>query len=403
VTTTEHRPATLPVNDEDPFSHELLEDPNPFHTRLREAGPVVYLERYDVYAFGRYEQVHAALVNWQEFQSAAGVGLSNFRYEKPWRPPSLVLEADPPRHDAPRRVLSAVLGPRALRKLREDWSADAEVLVDQVLAAGTEFDAVTELSSTFPLRVFPDAVGLPAEGRENLLPYGDHAFNAFGPHNDLMAKGEPRVAELSGWVGSVCARDVLAPQGFGADIWAAADRGDVTPAQAPLLVRSLLTAGVDTTVHGLSAVLYAMATNPDQWQRLRAHPELARVAFDEAVRWESPVQTFFRTATTDVQVAGTVVPEGKKILMYLASANRDPRRWEDPDAFDLSRDPSGHVGFGMGIHQCVGQHVARLEAEAMLTALARRVETIELAGPTRRHLNNTLRAWESIPVRMTLA
>jgi 4-methoxybenzoate monooxygenase (O-demethylating) len=403
VTTTEHRPATLPVNDEDPFSHELLEDPNPFHTRLREAGPVVYLERYDVYAFGRYEQVHAALVNWQEFQSAAGVGLSNFRYEKPWRPPSLVLEADPPRHDAPRRVLSAVLGPRALRKLREDWSADAEVLVDQVLAAGTEFDAVTELSSTFPLRVFPDAVGLPAEGRENLLPYGDHAFNAFGPHNDLMAKGEPRVAELSGWVGSVCARDVLAPQGFGADIWAAADRGDVTPAQAPLLVRSLLTAGVDTTVHGLSAVLYAMATNPDQWQRLRAHPELARVAFDEAVRWESPVQTFFRTATTDVQVAGTVVPEGKKILMYLASANRDPRRWEDPDAFDLSRDPSGHVGFGMGIHQCVGQHVARLEAEAMLTALARRVEKIELAGPTRRHLNNTLRAWESIPVRMTLA
>jgi 4-methoxybenzoate monooxygenase (O-demethylating) len=403
VTTTEHRPATLPVNDEDPFSHELLEDPNPFHTRLREAGPVVYLERYDVYAFGRYEQVHAALVNWQEFQSAAGVGLSNFRYEKPWRPPSLVLEADPPRHDAPRRVLSAVLGPRALRKLREDWSADAEVLVDQVLAAGTEFDAVTELSSTFPLRVFPDAVGLPAEGRENLLPYGDHAFNAFGPHNDLMAKGEPRVAELSGWVGSGCARDVLAPQGFGADIWAAADRGDVTPAQAPLLVRSLLTAGVDTTVHGLSAVLYAMATNPDQWQRLRAHPELARVAFDEAVRWESPVQTFFRTATTDVQVAGTVVPEGKKILMYLASANRDPRRWEDPDAFDLSRDPSGHVGFGMGIHQCVGQHVARLEAEAMLTALARRVETIELAGPTRRHLNNTLRAWESIPVRMTLA
>jgi hypothetical protein len=269
-----------------------------------------------------------------------------------------------------------------------------------VLAAGTEFDAVTELSSTFPLRVFPDAVGLPAEGRENLLPYGDHAFNAFGPPNDLVEKGNPRVAELSGWVGSVCARDVLAPQGFGADIWAASDRGDITPQQAPLLVRSLLTAGVDTTVHGLSAVLYALATNPAQWQRLRAHPELARVAFDEAVRWESPVQTFFRTATTDVRVADAVIPEGKKILMFLASANRDPRRWTDPDVFDLSRDPSGHVGFGMGIHQCVGQHVARLEAEALLTALARRVGTIELAGPTRRHHNNTLRAWESIPVRL---
>jgi 4-methoxybenzoate monooxygenase (O-demethylating) len=89
--------------------------------------------------------------------------------------------------------------------------------------------------------------------------------------------------------------------------------------------------------------------------------------------------------------------------MFLAAANRDPRRWADPDAFDLSRDPSGHVGFGMGIHQCVGQHVARLEAESLLTALARRVRTIELAGPTVRHHNNTLRAWESIPVRMTPA
>jgi cytochrome P450 len=403
MTITASTTAGLPVSDEDPFSHEVLEDPTPFHARLRDAGPVVYLDRYDVYAFGRYEHVRAALVDWQEFQSSAGVGLSNFRYEKPWRPPSLVLEADPPRHDAPRRVLSAVLGPRALRRLREQWAADAEVLVEQVLAAGTEFDAVPALTEAFPLRVFPDAVGLPAEGRENLLPYGDHAFNAFGPPNDLVAKGNPRVAELSGWVGSVCARDVLAPQGFGADIWAAADRGDITPEQAPLVVRSLLTAGVDTTVHGLSAVLYAFATNPDQWQRLRAQPELARVAFDEAVRWESPVQTFFRTATTDVQVAGHVVPEGKKILMFLAAANRDPRRWADPDTFDLSRDPSGHVGFGMGIHQCAGQHVARLEAEALLTALARRVESIELAGPTKRHHNNTLRAWESIPVRMRIA
>jgi 4-methoxybenzoate monooxygenase (O-demethylating) len=251
--------------------------------------------------------------------------------------------------------------------------------------------------------VFPDAVGLPQQGRENLLPYGDHNFNAFGPPNDLVAKGNPRVAELSAWVNAQCARDVLAPEGFGADIWAASDRGDITPDQAPLIVRSLLSAGVDTTIHGISAVLYAFATNPDQWQRLRAEPGLARAAFDEAVRWESPVQTFFRTATTDVRVGGHIVPAGKKILMFLGAANRDPRQWSDPDSFDLSRDPSGHVGFGMGLHQCVGQHVARLEAEALLNALAKRVKRIEIAGPTKRHHNNTLRAWDSLPVRVELA
>ncbi|CCG03865.1 cytochrome P450 [Blastococcus saxobsidens] len=392
----------LPTNDADPFDHEVLEDPLPLQAALREAGPMVYLSRYDVYGLARYEQVHAALVDWQEFQSGAGVGLSNFRYEKPWRPPSLLLEADPPKHDAPRRVLTTVLSPRALRRLRDGWIADAEALVDDVLSAGTEFDAVPVLTSTFPLRVFPDAVGLPQAGRENLLPYGDHAFNAFGPDNDLVAKGAPRVAELSGWVASACRREALAPEGFGADIWAASDRGEITPEMAPLIVRSLLTAGVDTTVHGLSAVLYAFATHPDQWQRLREQPSLARMAFDEAVRWESPVQTFFRTATTDVRVGDHVVPDGSKILMFLGAANRDPRRWEDPDLFDLSRDPSGHVGFGMGIHQCAGQHVARLESEALLTALARRVRSIELTGPTRRHHNNTLRSWESIPVRVRL-
>ncbi len=400
MTTTVPTGTSLPTSDVDPFSHEVLEDPLPVHAELREAGPVVHLDRYDVYALARYAEVHAALVDWQQFQSAAGVGLSNFRYEEPWRPPSLLLEADPPRHDAPRRVLQKVLGPRALRRLREGWAADAEALVEEVLARGPEFDAVRSLAATFPLRVFPDAVGIPQPGRENLLPYGDHAFNAFGPDNDLVAQGAPRVAELSAWVNAQCRREVLAPVGFGADIWAASDRGDITPEQAPLVVRSLLTAGVDTTVHGISAVLYAFATNPDQWQRLREEPALARVAFDEAVRWESPVQTFFRTATTDVRVGDVVIPEGRKILMFLAAANRDPRRWSDPDRFDLSRDPSGHVGFGMGIHQCAGQHVARLEAEAILTALARRVRTIELDGPTVRHHNNTLRAWESIPVRV---
>ncbi|WP_369131089.1 cytochrome P450 [Modestobacter roseus] len=392
----------LPVSDVDPFAHDVLEDPLPVYQELREAGPVVRLSRYDVLALARYEEVHAAAVDWQRLESGAGVGLANYRTEQPWRPPSVLLEADPPRHDAPRRVLGRVLGQRALHRLRVRWVADAEQLVDEVLGAGLEFDAVRAIAQVFPLRVFPDAVGIGPEGRENLLPYGDHAFNAFGPPNDLVAKGEPRVAELSGWVGEQCAREGLTGDGFGAAIWAAADRGEITPQQAPLMVRSLLTAGVDTTVHGISAVLYGLASHPGEWDRLRADPSLARIAFDEAVRWESPVQLFFRTTTTDVPIGGTVVPAGRKVLMSYAAANRDPRRWSDPDRFDLTRDPSGHMGFGMGLHQCVGQHVARLEAEAVLIALSRRVRSIELAGPVRRHHNNTLRALDSLPLRLTL-
>jgi len=215
------------------------------------------------------------------------VGRANFRREAPWRPPSLLLEADPPHHDAPRAVLAKVLGPRALHRLQQAWFADAEALVDDLLGhAGpggvTEVDAVPALAEAFPLRVFPDAVGLPDEGRENLLPYGDTAFNAFGPDNALRAKGARRVAELSGWVAGQCAREVLTDDGFGAAIWAASDRGDITPAQAPLVVRSLLTAGVDTTVHGIGALLACLARTLAAWARLRADPTLVRLAFDEA-------------------------------------------------------------------------------------------------------------------------
>ncbi|WP_405724896.1 cytochrome P450 [Streptomyces sp. NBC_00028] len=401
MTETSALPALPPISDADPFAAEHLAHPEPLHRQLRAAGPVVRLSRYDVHALARYQEVHTALVDWQTFQSGAGVGLANFRHEKPWRPPSLLLEADPPHHDAPRRVLSEILAPLALRRLRETWQAVADQLVETVLAEqGREFDAFDVLAKAFPLRVFPDAVGLGPHGRENLLPYGNMAFNAFGPRNTLVEADAHRVGELSAWVNAQCAREALREDGFGARIWAAADRGDLTHAQAPLVVRSLLTAGVDTTVHGLAAALYAFATHPQEWQRLRERPELARVAFDEAVRWQSPVQTFFRTATTDVDIAGTRIPEGGKILMFLGAANRDPDRWADPDRFDLTRDPSGHVGFGMGIHQCVGQHVARLEAESLLTALARHVEHLELAGEPRRHLNNTLRSWASLPVRI---
>ncbi|WP_018330345.1 cytochrome P450 [Actinomycetospora chiangmaiensis] len=392
-----------PVSHVDPFAVEVLTDPLPFQAALRDAGAVVHLAAHDLYAMGRYAEVRAALTDWQRFCSSAGVGLSNFRTEPPWRPPSLLLEADPPHHDAPRRVLAAILGPRALRRWRDRWFAAAVEHVDALLGTGgrpVEVDGMAALAEAFPLRVFPDAVGIAREGREHLLPYGEYLFNAFGPHNELVAAGAVAAGGHAAWVNAQCARETLADEGFGADIWAAADRGDLTVDQAPLVVRSLLSAGVDTTVHGLGWVLHGMATHPDQWDRYRRDPARRRVCFDEAVRWGSPVQTFFRTAEVDVPIGDTVVPEGSKILMYLGSANHDPRHWDGPQRFDLDRDPSGHVGFGFGLHQCVGQHVARLEADALLAALADRVERIEPAGDPVRRANNTMREWASLPLRL---
>jgi cytochrome P450 len=392
-------PAWRPVSDIDPFSDEFFEDPHGIHAQLREAGPVVWLSRYDVWAVARYQEVHDVLHDWQTFCSSRGVGLSDFAKEKPWRPPSLVLETDPPEHDRARAVLNGVLSPAAMKQLRTTFAEAAESKVRELLAKEC-FDAIPDLAQAFPLSVFPDAVGLRQDGREHLLPYGNLAFNAFGPDNALrkqaLAVAGPHVA----WVTEQCQRENLAPGGLGAQIHAAADRGEIAMHEAALLVRSLLTAGLDTTVNGIGAAIYALARFPEQWQRLRRDPSLARAAFEEAVRLESPVQTFFRTTTRPVRFGDVEVGEGEKVLMFLGAANRDPRRWDNPDTFDIGRRTSGHVGFGSGLHMCVGQLLARLEGEVLLTALARAVASIEITAPPRRAYNNTLRGLKSLPVRI---
>lgn len=386
----------IPRSTLDPFSIAFLDDPYQDHENLREAGPVVWLERYGIYGVARYEEVHKVLNDWGTFCSSRGVGLQDFSREKPWRAPSLVLETDPPEHDRARKVLARVLSPVTMRELRDGFAEAADALVRSLI--GRPIDGIEELAIRFPLSVFPDRIGLKPEGREHLLPYGGLAFNAFGPDNDLRRAAMDRAAPHVAWVTEQCERRNLSPDGLGARIHAASDTGEITGHEATMLVRSLLTAGIDTTVNGIGAALFSLARFPAQFDALRADPKLARNAFEEAVRFESPVQTFFRTTTCEAELGGTVIPEGAKVLMFLAAANRDPRRWDRPDDYDIARKTSGHVGFGSGVHMCVGQLIARLEGEVVLDALARHAARIEITGDPVRAYNNTLRGLKSLPL-----
>ena len=388
-----------PVSDVDPFCREFFEEPFAAHEELREAGPVVRLSRYGVWAVARYEQVHAILNDWQTFCSSRGAGLTDFAKEKAWRPKSLVLETDPPLHDRTRQVLNRVLSASVMQSLRKRFAEAAETLIDELLDRG-RFDAITDLAEAYPLTVFPDAMGMPRENRHFLLPYGNMVFNSFGPPNEFFEAAVADAEPVLAWLQRQMQRDAFAPGGFGAAIHAASDAGELTEEEAPIVARSLLTAGVDTTVSGIGAAVYCLARFPEQFAKLRADPSLVRAAFEEAVRFETPVQTFFRTTTRPVEIGGIAVGEGEKILMFLGAANRDPRRWERPEKYDITRRTIGHVGFGSGIHQCVGQLLARLEGECVLTALARKARSIEITGPTLRRYNNTLRALASLPVTM---
>ena len=399
-------PAGVTAVDIDPFSTAFLTDPYADHERMRQAGPVVWIPQYGIYATARHNEVRAVMNDHTTYISGAGVGLANFNKEAPFRPKSLILEADPPDHTRARTVLARILSPKTVMQLRASFSAEADGLLDRLCgraANGETIDVVKDLAEVYPLKVFPDAVGLDSEGREMLLLYGDMIFNAFGPRNELLQRAAQRVQPLTAWIMEHCQRAALRPGGLGDLIYQAADAGELSHDEAPLLVRSFLSAGVDTTVNGIGNALLCLAQNPDQYAKLRADASLARPAFEEALRLESTVQTFFRTTSCDTELSGVPIPEGSKVLTFLAAANRDERQWPDPERYDIERRPSGHMAFGSGIHGCVGQVVARLEGELILAGLAKRVCALELAGPPVRRLNNTLRALASMPMRWILA
>jgi 4-methoxybenzoate monooxygenase (O-demethylating) len=389
----------IPTVALDPFDEAFLADPYAHHAALRDAGPVVWFEAHQCYGMARHGDVLTALKDHETFVSGRGVGLADFSKEEPWRPPSLLLETDPPVHDRTRSIMNKVATLASLRVARPGWLAKAEALADAVVSRRS-FDAVTELAEKFPLSVFPDLIGLMDEGCEHLLPYGMATFNAFGPRNALFESTNATAAPTIAWIAQACERANLKPGGWGMATYAAADRGECTEDEAARLVRSFLSAGLDTTVNGIGHLILAFASFPDQWDKLRARPALAKRALDESLRWDSTAQTFFRTTARDAEVDGETLPEGSKIILFLGAANRDPRKWNQPDAFELERATSGHVGLGIGIHQCLGQMVARIESEVLLEALIPRIRSIRLTGAPVRRLNNTLHALASLPVEI---
>lgn len=394
-------PQTVPVLSDDPYADENLINPYPLFERMRTAGPAVWLEKYDVLAFAGFEECKEILEDYRTFISGAGVGPKNLHHEPGWRPQG-ILESDPPVHGPMRAAMAGVISPQGVRSLRAQFEVFADELVDQLVGRGS-FDGVKDLAELFPIRVFGDAVGIPREGREaNLLPHGAMNFSAFGPDNErsreFFAKGE----RTHQWVTDNCARENLATDGLGAQIWGYADRGEIIAEQAVLLVRAMLSAGLDTTVFSIGNTLQALAGHPGQWARLKENPRLVKFAIDEALRYDSPFQSFFRTVATDTVFRGIPLSAGSKVLLFMGSANRDTGHWgPTANEFLIDRNAGGHLAFGMGIHQCVGQPISRLEMDVLFTAMAKRISTIELTGEPVPYLHTTLRGWSSIPLRIT--
>ena len=386
-------PVEAPHSDLDLYSDNVLFDPYPAYAELRELGPVVWMSRFGTYALARHEQVRSALQDWQTFSSAAGVGLDP---EANKRTAGAILTSDPPVHDSLRKVMNGQLSARVLSTIADRLQDQADELVEALVERGS-FDAITELAQRYTEAVIVDLVGLPEERRLELLPNADAAFNTFGPANDRFAASMTGLDRLFDYVQEVAVPGRLLPDGKGMEIYDAAAAGVVSRKACPGLMTSYVWAGMDTTVDAIGSAIWLFACHPDQWALVRDDPSLIPSAFNEVLRIESPVQIFTRSVTRSIDIEHVTLPAGARVMVIFASANRDERRYPDPDRFDVRRNPTDHVAFGRGIHLCVGLNLARLEGHAVLHALARRVERFDVIEE-RRHLNNAVRGLGSLRV-----
>jgi cytochrome P450 len=387
--------STRPESDADLFSDGSLESPYSSYTELRDAGAAVWMRRLGMFALPRYAEVREALENWPRYSSAQGVFVNE--QVNGIAGGVLTLCTDPPEHEEMRRVLRRPLMPKGLQDIAPEIRSEAQALVDRLVARGT-FDAVTDLAHHLPLTIVSKLVGIPEHGRENMLDWASAAFDSMGPREDRALEALPKAIAMMEFGATEAVPPNLDPDGWAQRLYDAAARGEVAAERCPMMMTDYLGPSLDTTINATSSAILLFGRHPDQWDAVREDRALIPNAINEVLRLESPIPWFARVATEDHDIDAVHVPAGSRVVLLFASANRDERKFEDSDRFDVRRgNARDHLAFGHGEHNCVGQGLARLELRALLEALADAVERFELGVAVRAH-NQNLRGMERLEV-----
>ncbi|NKQ52505.1 cytochrome P450 [Amycolatopsis sp. K13G38] len=384
--------SAFPVSDIDLFDDAVLVDPHPTYTALRDLGAVVHLPANDVYALTRYDVIRDALRDWETFSSAGAIGFNRAVNDALT---GTSLATDPPEHTRLRATLTENLSPRALRELKKTIEAKGDALVARLAEQGS-FEAIDALARAFPLEVVADLIGFTGRVRDSMLRWGQAAMQVIGPMNQRTMESFPIAGELYEWCSTVTAGD-LAPGSVGRGIFEAEARGAIPVGSAGPIIHQYLGAGVDTTIAAIGNIVALFAGHPGQLALVRREPSLVPAAFNEVLRFWAPVHAWGRRVTRDVEIDGVRVPAGAQVAILFGAGNRDPRHFADPDEFLVERNPVDHLSFGYGPHGCAGQGLARLEAHAVIGALARRVERLVI-GQEVRVPSNITRGIDALPV-----
>lgn len=390
----------MPVLDIDFYSDEVINDPYPLYAKMREMGPVVYLSKNNLYALPRYDEVSEVLRQPLRYVNSRGVS------PIPQVNDILVgstLNSDPPEHDRTRSVTSEPLLPGALGAYEPRLKDAADGLIDTLCARG-EFDAVADFAQYLPVTIVAELVGLPqAVDHEQMLKWASATFNLFGTENSRTEQAFEDLKDLRDFLLEYGRPEKLKDGGWAKRIFEVGPERGISYETCAQLMRDYINPSLDTTISTTGQIVKFLADHPDQWQKIRQDASLIPNAIEEAVRMATPIRAFTRYVIEDSEIAGHKIPEGARVLVMYASANRDHRKFADPDRYDVTRDVHDHVGFGQGVHMCMGMHLARLEMLLLLRAMRRRVERFELLGEPVVAMNNSIRAYASMPVKVHLS
>jgi cytochrome P450 len=385
----------------DPYDVAINADPYPVYEQLREEAPLYYNERYDFWALSRHEDVNKALVNWEVFSSSHGDLLDVLRADFEL-PGGVVMWEDPPLHTSHRGLMSRVFTPKRMAQLEDQVRAYCIKCLDPLIGCD-RFDIITELASMLPMRVIGMLLGIPEQDQVAVRDRTDR---------DLRTRpGEPMVIVESEVVTGEMFADYVEwrskhPSDDLMTMLLEAEFEDETGTTRTLTRQEVLTytsvlagAGNETTGRLIGWLAKVLAEHPAQRRLVVDDRSLIPNAVEETLRFEPTGHASARWVTTDIDYYGTTLPAESSVLLIMASANRDPRRFENPDVYDVTRSDVQHMTFGYGLHFCLGAHLARLEGRVALDELLKRwtewdvdYSGIKLAS------TSTVRGWERLPI-----
>ncbi|MBX6378141.1 MAG: cytochrome P450 [Clostridia bacterium] len=377
---------------EDLFTPELIQNPHPYFHRLREQDPVHWNETWRGWMLTKYDDVALALRDHHRFsvdkirpffqhldddrQQRYG---PLFDFLAKW-----IVFHDPPDHTRMRLVVNKFFTPKSVQVYRDVITATSRWLLDQMEQHGwATVDVIREYAYPLPIILIAEVLGVPPEDRDRIKHWSDEMMLVVGgalTRAERHERAQRAALEMQDYLAQKLSERRRQPrQDIISALLPSVDEGSLSAEELLANLVFFLFAGHETTTSLIGNGILCLAQHPEELARIQAHPELMGSAVEEVLRYEGPVKALVRRAATDFVLRGKTIRAGDRVLTLLAAANRDPERFPDPDRFDVGRDPNPHLGFGHGVHHCLGAPLARLAGKIAIDAFFRRFPHVELA------------------------